>query len=72
MIHLFILYLNEFSIYLIFFYIESLNQDTNAIAYFESFMNSKKKEELDKIITNEGLKKKKHIILFKEYLIRKE
>ena len=42
---------------LIMAFIESLDQDSNVYADFESFMNSKKKEELDKIIADEGLNK---------------
>ena len=42
---------------LIMAFIDSLDQDSNVYADFESFMNSKKKEELDKIITDEGLNK---------------
>ena len=42
---------------LIMAFIESLDQDSNVYADFESFMNSKKKEELDKIITEENLNK---------------
>ncbi len=38
-------------------FIESIDLDTNVYADFESFMNSKKKEELDKIIADEGLNK---------------
>lgn len=38
-------------------FIDSLNQDSNIYADFESFMNSKKKEELDKIISEENLNK---------------
>ena len=37
-------------------FIDSLNQDSDVYKYFETFMNSKKKEELDKIIEDEGLK----------------
>lgn len=43
---------------LIMAFIESLDQDSNLYADFESFMNSKKKEELDKIIAEETLNKK--------------
>ena len=42
---------------LIMAFIESLDQDSNVYADFETFMNSKKKEELDKIITEEKLNK---------------
>ena len=42
---------------LIMAFIDSLDQDSNVYADFESFMNSKKKEELDKIIAEEGLNK---------------
>lgn len=42
---------------LIMTFIESLDQDSNLYADFESFMNSKKKEELDKIIDEENLNK---------------
>ena len=42
---------------LIMAFIESLDQDSNVYADFESFMNSKKKEELDKIIAEENLNK---------------
>ncbi len=42
---------------LIMAFIESLDQDSNVYADFESFMNSKKKEELDKIIVEENLNK---------------
>ena len=38
-------------------FIESIDLDTNVYADFESFMNSKKKEELDKIIVEENLNK---------------
>ena len=38
-------------------FIESLNQDSNVYFDFESFMNSKKKEELDIIIDEENLNK---------------
>ena len=44
---------------LIMAFIESLDQDSNVYADFESFMNSKKKEELDKIIGEENLNKEK-------------
>ena len=37
-------------------FIDSLNQDSDVYKDFEIFMNSKKKEELDKIIEDEGLK----------------
>lgn len=40
---------------LIMAFIESLDQDSDLYSYFESFMNSKKKEELDKIIAEENL-----------------
>ena len=42
---------------LIMAFIDSLDQDSNVYADFESFMNSKKKEELDKIIVEENLNK---------------
>lgn len=42
---------------LIMAFIDSLDQDSNVYSDFESFMNSKKKEELDKIITEENLNK---------------
>ena len=42
---------------LIMAFIESLDQESNLYADFESFMNSKKKEELDKIIAEENLNK---------------
>ena len=42
---------------LIMAFIESLDQESNVYADFESFMNSKKKEELDKIIAEENLNK---------------
>ena len=42
---------------LIMSFIESLDQDSNVYADFESFMDSKKKEELDKIIVEENLNK---------------
>ena len=42
---------------LIMAFIDSLDQDSNVYADFESFMNSKKKEELDKIIMDENLNK---------------
>ena len=42
---------------LIMAFIESLDQESNVYADFESFMNSKKKEELDKIIVEENLNK---------------
>ena len=42
---------------LIMAFIESLDQDSNVYADFESFMDSKKKEELDKIIAEENLNK---------------
>ena len=42
---------------LIMAFIDSLDQDSNVYADFESFMNSKKKEELDKIIMDESLNK---------------
>ena len=44
---------------LIMAFIESLNQDSNVYADFESFMNSKKKEELDRIIKEEQLDREK-------------
>ena len=44
---------------LIMAFIESLDQDSNVYSDFESFMNSKKKEELDKIIVEENLNKDK-------------
>lgn len=37
-------------------FIDSLNQDSDVYRDFETFMNSKKKEELDKIIEEENLK----------------
>jgi len=37
-------------------FIESLNQDSDVYRDFETFMNTKKKEELDKIIEEENLK----------------
>ena len=37
-------------------FIDSLNQDSDVYKDFETFMNSKKKEELDRIIEEEGLK----------------
>lgn len=57
---------------LIMTFIESLDQESNVYADFESFMNSKKKEELDKIIAEENLNKEKHITLFKDRLNREE
>ena len=42
---------------LIMAFIEPLDQESNVYADFESFMNSKKKEELDKIIAEENLNK---------------
>lgn len=42
---------------LIMAFIESLDQEPNVYTDFESFMNSKKKEELDKIIVEENLNK---------------
>ena len=42
---------------LIMTFIESLDQNSDVYSDFESFMNSKKKEELDKIISDEGLNK---------------
>lgn len=57
---------------LIMAFIESLDQESNLYADFESFMNSKKKEELDKIIAEENLNKEKHITLFKDRLNREE
>ena len=42
---------------LIMAFIDSLNQDSDIYSDFESFMNSKKKEELDKIIAEENLNK---------------
>ncbi len=42
---------------LIMAFIDSLDQESNVYADFESFMNSKKKEELDKIIAEENLNK---------------
>lgn len=57
---------------LIMAFIESLDQESNVYADFESFMNSKKKEELDKIIAEENLNKEKHITLFKDRLNREE
>lgn len=44
---------------LIMAFIESLNQNSNIYDDFELFMNSKKKEELDKIIIEENLDKEK-------------
>ena len=44
---------------LIMAFIDSLNQDSNVYEDFEKFMNSKKKEELDKIILDENLNKEK-------------
>ena len=46
---------------LIMAFIDSLDQDSNVYADFESFMNSKKKEELDKIIEEENLNKEEFI-----------
>ena len=40
---------------LILAFIDSLNQNSNVYSDFEAFMNSKKKEELDKIIAEENL-----------------
>ena len=48
---------------LIMAFIESLDQDSNVYADFESFMNSKKKEELDKRIAEENLNKEVSTIL---------
>ena len=42
---------------LIMLFIDSLNQDSDVYSDFETFMNSKKKEELDKIINEEKLNK---------------
>lgn len=42
---------------LIMAFIDSLDQDSDVYADFESFMNSRKKEELNKIIVDEGLNK---------------
>ncbi|MBQ8472559.1 MAG: type I restriction endonuclease subunit R [Bacilli bacterium] len=42
---------------LIMAFIDSLDQNSDVYSDFESFMNSKKKEELDKIISDEGLNK---------------
>lgn len=42
---------------LIMSFIDSLNQDSDIYSDFEKFMNSKKKEELDKIIDEENLNK---------------
>lgn len=42
---------------LIMAFIDSLDQESNVYTDFESFMNSKKKEELDKIIAEENLNK---------------
>ena len=42
---------------LIMAFIDSLDQDSNVYVDFETFMNSKKKEQLDKIIADEGLNK---------------
>ena len=47
---------------LIMAFIDSLEQDSNVYADFESFMNSKKKEELDKIIQEEQLNKEETYI----------
>ena len=44
---------------LIMAFIESLNQNSDIYDDFETFMNSKKKEELDKIISEENLNKEK-------------
>lgn len=38
-------------------FIDSLDQDSNVYADFESFMNSKRREELDRIISEENLNK---------------
>ena len=38
-------------------FIDSLDQDSNVYANFESFMNSKRREELDRIISEENLNK---------------
>ena len=43
---------------LIMSFIESLNQNSDVYKDFETFMNSKKKEELDKIINEESLNRK--------------
>ena len=42
---------------LIMAFIDSLDQDSNVYVDFETFMNSKKKEQLDKIISDENLNK---------------
>lgn len=42
---------------LIMAFIDSLDQDSNVYVDFETFMNSKKKEQLDKIIADENLNK---------------
>ena len=42
---------------LIMAFIDSLDQDSNVYVDFETFMNSKKKEQLDKIINDENLNK---------------
>ena len=42
---------------LIMVFIDSLDQDSNVYANFESFMNSKRREELDRIISEENLNK---------------
>ena len=57
---------------LIMAFIESLDQESNVYADFESFMNSKKKEELDKIIVEENLNKEETYSLFKDHLNREE
>lgn len=57
---------------LIMAFIESLDQDSNVYADFESFMDSKKKEELDKIIVEENLNKEELTVLFKNHLNKEE
>lgn len=51
---------------LILAFIDSLNQDSNVYADFETFMNNKKKEELDKIIADEKLKLKETYAFIKD------
>ena len=46
-------------------FIRSLNKDSNVYNDFNSFMNSKKKEELDKIISEENLDKEKTYVFVK-------
>ena len=53
-------------------FIQFLDQISNVYVGFKSFMNSKKKEELDKIIAEENFNKEEHIILFKGHLIKVE